>query len=423
MKTRNIIFLIVVLVVIAAGVWGFLISRRPVPGESPSSGATFVSTFWPFGNTNKNAPSETSAPLQESAPGLQETNQGEQAPAVNLRKVSSMPIAGYGVFMKERYGASGAQKAPYARYADKSTGNIYQTFADKIEERKFSASEVPGLYETVFGGNGENVIMRYLKNDDRTIETYDGSVPKEILGSDTSAANNQLTGTFLPENISALSLSPDFSKIFYIAPSGEGVAGITADISGRGKSQVFYSPFSEWISQWPNSRMISLTTKASGQAPGYMYSVDPTNKSFIKILGSIAGLTTLTSPSGRKVLYADGNMSLRVYDRNTGQSVAMGVNTLPEKCVWGSGSDVIYCAAPKSPPSALYPDAWYQGTVSFSDSIWKLDPSSGNSSFLADPSGVNGIGNIDAVELKIDPSGNYLFFMDKTSSYLYELVL
>ena len=53
---------------------------------------------------------------------------------------------------------------PALRYVDKATGNIYQTFTDQINERKFSNMEIEGIYEAYFGNNGNTVISRYLKS-------------------------------------------------------------------------------------------------------------------------------------------------------------------------------------------------------------------------------------------------------------------
>ena len=424
MQTRNIILLIIVLIIVAVAVFGFFYLRQPnVPTAVPNSNTNFVSTLWPFGNKSPNTDTtpKTTPPANTS---------GYQAPTetpsqtINLKRISSMPIAGYGVFMKQRYGTTVTpENVPYVRYADKATGYIYETFADNINEIKFSSTEVPGLHDASFGGSGESVIIRYLKNDEKTIETYSGILPKETPGAPITG-DNPMTGSFLPENISDVSISPDFSKIFYVVPSGSGVAGITANISGSGKNQVFSSSFTEWLSQWPNNRMITLTTKPSGDVPGYMYAVDPTTKSFNKILGGINGLTTLTSPSGRLILYADNGLSLNIYNQNTGTTISAGVNTLPEKCVWGSASDTIYCAVPRSiDQSKLYPDDWYQGTVSFSDQIWKIDAASGNGTLLADPiSSQDGV-DVDAINLKLDQNEKYLFFVNKNDSYLWELGL
>ena len=85
------------------------------------------------------------------------------------------------------------------RYVDKATGNIYQTFTDQINERKFSNMEIEGIYEAYFGNNGNTVISRYLKSSPllsgETIITYSGSLPKEILGNDSVVENN-ISGSF-----------------------------------------------------------------------------------------------------------------------------------------------------------------------------------------------------------------------------------
>ena len=83
------------------------------------------------------------------------------------------------------------------RYVDRATGNIYQTFADKIEEKKFSSTIIPMVYEAFFGNNGNSVIMRYLKQDAKTIITFVGALPKEFLGADTTS-DTEIKGAFLP---------------------------------------------------------------------------------------------------------------------------------------------------------------------------------------------------------------------------------
>ena len=199
--------------------------------------------------------------------------------------------------------------SPALRYVNKATGNIYQTFADKIDERKFSSTTIPKVYEALFGNKGESVIMRYLKTDNKTIETFVGTLPKEYLGAD-SIGTSEITGSFLPENISDISVAPDTSKIFYLFDIGDSVVGVTFTLQTNTKVQVFDSPFTEWLSFWPNNKMITLTTKPSANVPGFMYAINPDRKpastsaslggDFNKILSGINGLTTLTSPDGKK---------------------------------------------------------------------------------------------------------------------------
>lgn len=442
MSKRNLILLIIVLIVAVAAVFGFLYFNQGTNTAGTDTGGTnFISQFNPFGTSTPKPPVVT-PPVDISG---YEPGPVEEIPAVKLKKISSMPVAGFGLFSKERYKdvpivvptTPPAKPTPpptefmtAVRYVDKATGNIYQTFVDKIEERKFSTTTIPKIYEAYLGNKGESVVMRYLKTDDKTIETFVGTLPKEYLGADTTG-NNEVKGVFLAEDIKDVSLSPDALKIFYLFNAGDSMVGTTMNLSDKKKVQVFDSPFTEWLSFWPNARMITLTTKPSANVLGYMYAVDPNSKNLNKILGGINGLTTLTSPSGKLVLYSGSNLLLYVYHTDTRNSDTIGVKTLGDKCVWGKASDVVYCAVPRLVEGGAYPDAWYQGETSFSDQLWKIDIKTGNTTMLADPAVIaggpaslsQGGEDVDGIKLALDEGENYLFFVNKKDSFLWELQL
>jgi hypothetical protein len=154
-----------------------------------------------------------------------------------------------------------------------------------------------------------------------------------------------------------------------------------------------------------------------------MYAVDPNKKDFNKVIGNINGLTTLTSPDGQLILYSSNNLFLNTYNTKTGESVAVGLRTLPEKCVWNKTSDVVYCAVPKYISPGNYPDSWYMGEVSFSDEIWRINTQNGSTILISDISSISGAEGIDGINLTLDDAENYLFFMNKKDSYLWKLDL
>ncbi len=451
MQRRNVILLIIVLIIILGIIFGFLYFQKPKGTLIPDTGGTnFFSNFNPFGTNKPKAP-EKPADVSGYVPPITPISRD-----IKLRKVSSMPIAGYTDFKKERLKSVPEVTPPEViaeitpptsipvdtkkkttkiiptapltelvsalRYVDRATGNIYQTFTDKIEERKFSVTTIPKIYEAFFGNKGDAVTMRYLKDDYKTIETFLGNLPKEIFGADT-IGNNEVRGVFLPNNVTDISISPDTSKMFYLFNTGSGVVGVTSSMQGDKKTQVFDSLFTEWLSFWPNNNIITLTTKASNIVGGYMYTLNPIKKSFNKTLGPVNGLTTLTSPDGKLILYGDNNMSLNLYHTDSRNSDALSVNTLPEKCVWGKVSDTIYCLVPKSTLGGSYPDIWYKGEVSFSDEIWKIDLNTGNADILVDPITVEGGEEIDGIKLSLNEEEDYLFFVNKKDSFLWEFNL
>ncbi|MFA6586130.1 MAG: hypothetical protein WCS86_03140 [Candidatus Paceibacterota bacterium] len=441
MSKRNVILLIIILGIIIIGAFGFLYLYQPA---SKTTGTTsvvnFIANFLPFGKSSSSTPTDTTSPTDVSGyvPSEETT-----LPNVRLKKVSTFPVAGFGVFMKERFKdvaevtppvttetkipttkpvAPPTEFYPALRYVNRIDGNIFQTFADKIDERKFSSTIIPKVYEAYFGNKGESVVMRYLKEDNKTIETFSGTLQKEYLGADL-AGTGEITGSFLPENISDISVSPDTSKVFYLFNIIDNVVGITFTLQSSTKIQVFDSPFTEWLSYWPNNRMITVTTKPSANVPGYMYTINPEKKDFNKVLGAINGLTTLTSPDGKTILYGDNNLSLSVLNIETGVTSLLGLKTLPEKCVWTTTSDTAYCAVPKYSDQIGYPDSWYRGEVSFSDEIWKIDIKNGNTIKIVNPIEEIGGEEVDAIKLAVDENQNYLFFVNKKDSYLWELRL
>jgi len=462
MSKRNLILLIIVLVIAGISILGFLYSQQqPTNGTGDNTpGTNFFSQFNPFSSGTKNTtPPTTTPPVDVSG---NEPTKPTTEEIAKLKKVSSMPIAGFTVFSQERLkvvpvvitpdsttttpapttpSTSSGQAtkktttktakvvlpptefAPALRYVSRDAGNIYETFADNITEKQFTGTVIPKVYDAFFGNNGLSVVMRYLKADGKTIETFFGTMPKEVLGANTTTPAT-LKGSLLPDNIKDISVSGDAVSLFYLFTSGNDLIGTTLNLATGKKVQIFDSPFTEWLSWWPNSKIITFTTKPSSTVPGYMYSMNPANtKAFNPVLSNINGLTTETSPNGKLVLYADSNLTLSIYHTDTNVSNLVGVKTLPEKCAWGSASDVVYCAVPKSIPSNQYPDAWYQGEVSFGDQLWKVDIKTGNATLLVDPASVSGGQEVDGIKLALDPGANFLFFVNKKDSYLWEFNL
>lgn len=455
MSKRNFILFIIVLIVLMVAVFGFLYFRGKTTDttEDDGFGINFISQFNPFG-TSKPTPPEVTPPIDITD---DESANDTEIEEVKLVKVSSMPVAGFTVFNKERLKevpilepetiltpetpgveepknkkktttkpmAPETEFVPALRYVARASGNIYQTFVDKIEERKFSDTPIPRVYEAYFGNKGESVIMRYLKANDDTIETFVGTLPKELLGADTTE-NNEAKGSFLPNNVKDISMSPDGLKLFYLFESfnneTSSAIGVTLNLLNNKKVQIFDSPFTEWLSSWPNNNLLTFTTKPSANIPGYMYGINSLGKNFSKVLSDIDGLTTQGSPNGKMVLYSNDSLALYIYDIDSRNSALLGIRTLPEKCVWSKVGDVVYCAVPRSINSGEYPDSWYRGEVSFSDQLWKVDVKTGNATMLLDPATIT-FEEIDGIKLALSEKEDYLFFVNKRDSYLWKFDL
>lgn len=316
------------------------------------------------------------------------------------------------------------ESALAVRYVERATGNVFQTFIDAIAEKRISNTTIPKIHEAIFGVNGTSVLLRFLADDNASIVTFSGTLPSITEGGDSAL---MMQGGFLDRNIRSLSFSPDGTRFFYLTNTEQSAIGTTATIAGASKNQLWSSAYTEWLPQWVNDRVIGLTTKPSSTVPGYAYLLDTKTREFSKVLGNIQGLTTLWSPNGKKILYsrtsASGtSITLSIYDVDAKRSSDLGIDTLPEKCVWATDNSTIYCAVPQIITAGQYPDIWYQGVASFSDSIWKLDTVTSLFKQIANPQETLGT-QIDGINLLLDPRGSNLFLTNKRDSTLWHIAL
>lgn len=300
---------------------------------------------------------------------------------------------------------------PSLRYVEKITGHIYQMYLDTKTVSKISNSTIPGIYEAIFDGKASSIIYRYLSEDNKTITSY-------------LAALGGAKGEFLTSNIIDLSLSPDRSQFFYLVKNSNGVTGSTRSFVETKKSQVFNSPYREWLSQWVGPTNIFLTTKASSSVKGSLFALNTTNGTLKKIFGGILGLTTLSNNTGTVVLYSASTGSgteLGLFDVVNHTTSSLNMDGLPEKCVWSNDNIAIYCATPSN-MSGKQPDSWYQGLTSFDDTFIKIDSSTGEVTSVAN---VDNLGDqyVDATHLFLDNKNTELYFINKKDGTLWSLDL
>ncbi len=313
------------------------------------------------------------------------------------------------------------------RYVDVSSGFVFDRAVRKAEESvKKSDKSVPGVVEALFDDTGTRVVMRYLK--DRVIQTYvarltfpkiDPKLTKEER--DALPKTASVTGEYLPENIATLGVSRDRKNIFYLLPSTGGVTGSTYNFATKAKKQIFSNPLSEWIADFATSGKINLTTKSSGQVPGYSYTIGNPSGTISKNIGGENGLTTLMSPDGKKLLFstsANNTLATFVLDIASGKRTSVSPSTLPEKCVWTKDSKEVYCAAPAQAVSGLFPDDWYKGKMSFDDVLWSIDMRDMSGNIIYDFISKNNQ-RLDATNLQLSSSEDYLGFINKKDGVLW----
>ncbi len=292
------------------------------------------------------------------------------------------------------------------RYIDRASGNVYSYHWDERILTRLSNKTLPGIQRAAWLPNGSMAFAQYLSRDDagtEHVETY--ALPAGGEG-----------GYFLERDLDQVAVST--TSVFSLLSSGSGSTGTTAKPDGSAAKTVFSSVLSSITAGFAGKGFIAYT-KPSGSVPGYGFTVDGAG-AFTRVLGPLNGLSMLASPSGASVLYSytdRGALRLAILDVGTHEITTLPIATLAEKCVWAPDNHSIYCAVPTTVSGTL-PDDWYQGAVSFSDRIWRIDLTSRVTILLVDPNAVASK-KIDAVGLTTDSKSDVLVFMNKKDGSLY----
>lgn len=233
-----------------------------------------------------------------------------------------------------------------------------------------------------------------------------------------------ITGSFLPQKLSTVSIKPDGSEFFYLKEAKDKVVGVVQNFVSNEKKEIFSSPYMGWLSQWNNDNSIEIATKPSYLSSGYSYTLDPSDGDYHKSFKQKKGLTTLASPNNDYVLAFESldNKSTRlsVYNRETKQMRPLNIQSFPEKCTWSQGdSPVLYCFVPNQLAYGNeYPDIWYQGLETYADSLWKINPKTLVAEIVSDIQDEYQK-EFDALKVGIDKNTDYLYFIDKNTEHLW----
>jgi hypothetical protein len=400
-KTLLIVILIAFLIgVVTFAVYFLYIAPRP-EGEE----ALNVFDFFPFGDRNPPPVIDTAPTATTTIPAATSTR-----PVVLpvLRRLSTEPQAGAV--------ATTTSGELFVRYIARRTGHAYEAAATSTVNRRISNTTIPKVYEALWTKQADRVVLRYLK--DATDETV------TFFGTLVAKGDGEIEGTFLPSNIPELVMSPDGTRLFYLLSDADGASGTILSFKDMKQTRAFSSPLSEWLVSWPATSTVALSSKPSAAIGGRGELLDVKSGSAVSILRGVRGLAMLPSPDGKYVLYSETverKPALKLFRLKDGAVFDLSLESFPEKCTWSARKPVIYCAA-GSLPLGEYPDSWYQGTVTFTDDLWKISAETGETELLYPLSQAAGF-SFDAIKLFLTPAEDYLVFTNKNDSMLWSLDL
>lgn len=407
MSRRRLILLGIILGFLAAvGISFYIyyrfISEVKTPGEERPA-FSLRDLFFPEEGAPPTAPTQTGS----EAEGL--LTEGEVQP---LRQISAGPVAASVLFTKG--------STTVIRFIEKGTGHIYETSADSLATVRISNKTIPRIQESFFVQSGNGLIIRYLSEE--TVKT----AHLELLGGGESVL---LTATILPDNIQSIAPSYDGAKIAYVLSGAAGSSVLVSGPNGAKPVQVFSSPLRGLLLRGFAGNFLLLTSRPSADAAAVAFLVDVRTGVARQTLRQ-NGLTALLSGNGRTVFYSFssslsfGATAAALYDRVSGGSVTIAASTLSDKCAWaGKDGGSLYCGVPFFiSAEGFLPDRWYQGALSFNDSLWKIDAGAGETFLAAAAAGLENR-QFDIIDLHVDAGEDYAIFTDKSDEVLWGVQL
>lgn len=365
-KTRLFI-IIIILAAIFGAAWYFFFRESPVEPDV-ETGIDDPNLF-PF-TTGNGIPASIDDLTSEEIQDIIELSDTTVA-EIKLVQIWTDPQAG-AVFVSQ------ASSSPILRFVDMATGHIYDAKNGSVPD-KISNVTIPQIKEALWGKDGKSLVLRYLK-EDSSIQSFSATIS-------TSSISTAISGTFLPANIKAIGVSGD--KALYANPGKVSGSLYLADITGNKRTEVFSSSFTDWAISFENPKNAFIYSRPSGLEPGYGFILDLARGTATRISADAYGLEGTISPSGNHVFLSytdDSTIKSSIYSLAKKAYVDVAPGTLASKCAWSLvESTSIYCAIPKNPNPGTYPDDWYKGLVSFSDSLWKIDVETGEMNLLLDP--------------------------------------
>jgi len=410
MKNIDIKKIVIIIVIIGFLIGGyFLISN--LFGNRNSSSVNQLSTFLPFEEGTIGTGDKENPTAMDNSYGTPASTKGS---IPLLRKISDIPVAGGYIFQPEADQQKDVENYSLIRFIERGTGHIYETSTNSLTQVRVSNTTIPKIQETVWLDK-DSLIIRYLDDND-IIKTFSANLITNDLG------DQELEGFFLQNDIREIIKFG--KKIFYLLDSGKGTIGVISDKNDENKKIIFENPLKEWLLKNINDKHISLTTKPAINIDGFLFLFNTETQILDKVIGGKPNLSTLMNKSFDTLYSEYGKLGpkLSIYNNQEGVSTDIFIKTFPEKCVWDKNEPIIYCGVPTEELTNYDLTKWYQGTTSFTDSIWKINIETGKTEFLISPSDFD-IEDIDIINPILSEKGDYLLFMNKKDFNLWLLKL
>lgn len=338
--------------------------------------------------------------------------QTQTASRPNLWQISDRPVAGSQWVTNE-------QGEREIWYVHRENGHLFSHSTESRESTRLTNTTIPRIQEVFISPEGDYVLYRYVDKNTQNVKTYIAN----LSSSSEAEVAYSTDGSFFPDNLTAVDISPSGDRIFSIESTSDGAVGVVNTISDAESKVVFTSPLQEWRSDWFSDDTILLYTKPAVNSDGAAFIVDINTSNESKVAQGY-GLTTSMSPDGSYILNSkqqDGSYQTQLSQSENSRESLLSSPTLGEKCGWATNSNAYFCGIPDELSSNPLKN-WYQGQVSHTDQLAIFNVNNRNQENLFSEEEME-MGPFDIIDIKVDPDFSFLSFENKRDHILWGLEL
>ena len=393
MSQKTYIIIATLIVVLLLAIWLYLIffGTPKTPGD----------IFNPFGPAGQEDGGQVIPPPPVEPPVV-------NVDRPRLRQLTTKPVIGF----TEAPAATNTPILVY--YAEAGSGHIYtiNPFSTEPEIRVSNATAKEAVAAS-FSADGKTIAIR-LDADRRT-----GAVS---IGSLSSSGTYDFST--LDKKISDFKIL-NANELVFVTATSSGLLNTIYNLTTKSEKDLFTVPFFEAALEWGTSSTDShyIYTKPSYFLEGYTYKFTKGIMSRVPISGF--GLLAFNSPTHIGYTEIKNLTSYSfIYNKDTDTRVGSPIIIVPDKCTSSKlNTDIIWCANESTTMSVEFPDIWYQGRVSFKDSLWEIDLITGFASRVVDTLEESGGRELDIIDLAVGESERALYFINKNDNtlWMYEL--
>lgn len=382
------ITILVILVLILAAVWAYLLLNG-----APQGAGDLLNGFNP-----------PAADVVE-VPEISEPPEEDTVVAIDARAVllSERPVAGAVLLEKV--------DEVVARYAEKGTGRIYDVSLADGMRTNVSNTVVPRTTEVVWAPSGTRAAF---------VSELAGGAPEIFVGTITRRDDGSevLETSPLPANSENVAFLDAGDALYYTVRDDDGSRGYRFDLKTDTTAELFFTPLRYITMIWDTSGEGEhyLYTNPSGTTIGYLFSVS--GNTLVRV-EEAPGLIARRADDSKLVVSSlmGRGMHTRFHTIGSNESVASDVSLFPEKCAATEGAELL-CAGMANLPPNTYPDAWYQGIVSSRDILWRILPTSGRAELVLNLENATGA-PFDVSSLMHSSEENSVVAIDKNTDRLW----